>query len=150
MKKILEEKAKNSNLKIKIVEKAGQKLSTYLGKFDKTKSSELCTEKDCLICTNTTKMTRKCRIPNIVYKISCQECAKNGIKSNYYGESNFNGYTRGRQHVENYRSTNKNTQEKSAMRQHAKHQHNDKKIEFKMTVIKTFKQKKQKTKNKIH
>ena len=128
LKKIIEDKAKKANLKIKVVEKAGQKLSTYLGKFDKTKSAELCTEKDCLICTNSTKLTRKCRTPNIVYKISCQECAKNGIKSNYYGESNFNGYTRGLQHVEKYRSTNKNTQEKSALRRHAKEQPEEKKF----------------------
>ena len=62
-----------------------------------------------------------------MYKISCKECTKNGIKSNYYGESNFNGYTRGLQHVENYKSKNKNTQEKSALQRHAIEQHDDKK-----------------------
>ena len=84
-------------------------------------------------------MTRKCRIPNIVYKISCKECAKHGLKANYYGESSFNGYTRGKQHVEKYRSQNKSTQEKSAMRIHAKEQHNDKKVEFKMEILQSFK-----------
>ena len=74
-----------------------------------------------------------------MYKITCKECEKSGLKANYYGESSFNGYTRGVQHLENYRSKNKTTQEKSAMRQHAKDQHNDKKIDYKMTVIKTFK-----------
>ena len=139
LKKIIEEKAKNANLKIKIVEKAGQKLSSYLKKFDKTQPEAPCTEKDCLICTNSTKIARKCRTPNIVYKISCIECAKNGIKSNYYGESSFNGYTRGAQHVQNYRSKDKNTQEKSALRKHAQEQHNDKKVEYKMEVLETFK-----------
>ena len=38
LKKIIDEKAKKANLKIKLVEKAGQKLSTYLRKFDKTNS----------------------------------------------------------------------------------------------------------------
>ena len=61
------------------------------------------------------------------------------MKANYYGESSFNGYTRGAQHLEKYKSKNKTTQEKSAMRQHAINQHNDKKVEFKMTVVKTFK-----------
>ena len=84
-------------------------------------------------------MARKCRTPNIVYKISCKECDKNGIKSNYYGESNFNGYTRGLQHAKNYRSQNKNTQEKSALRRHAKEQHEDKNVPYKMEVIKSFK-----------
>ena len=41
--------------------------------------------------------------------------------------------------MENYRSKNKNTQEKSAMRQHAIEVHNDKKVEFKMDIIKSFK-----------
>ena len=68
-----------------------------------------------------------------------QRMRKNGLKANYYGESSFNGYTRGAQHLENYRSKNKATQEKSAMRRHAKEQHNDRKIDYKMTVIKTFK-----------
>ena len=92
-----------------------------------------------MICQNTDKFIRKCRIPSLVYKITCKECEKSGIKANYYGESSFNGYTRGVQHLANYRSTNKATQEKSAMRQHAKDHHNDKKVDFKMTVIDTFK-----------
>ena len=75
----------------------------------------------------------------MVYKITCKECEKARIKANYYGESSFNGYTRGVQHLENYRSKNKDTQEKSALRQHAKDHHNDNKVEFKMTVLKTFK-----------
>ena len=61
------------------------------------------------------------------------------IKSNYYGETSFNGYTRGVQHQNNYRSKNKDVQEKSAMRKHAKNVHNDKKVEYKMEIVKTFK-----------
>ena len=92
-----------------------------------------------MICTNTTKNTRKCRTPNIVYKITCKECEKYGLKAHYFGESSFNGYTRGTQHANNYRSKNKNTQEKSALRTHAKEQHGDKKVEYRMEVLKTFK-----------
>ena len=88
---------------------------------------------------NTTKNNRKCRFPSLVYKITCKECEKSGLNANYYGECSFNGYTRGAQHLANYRSKNKATQEKSAMRQHAKLHHNDKKVDFKMTVMKTFK-----------
>ena len=42
-------------------------------------------------------------------------------------------------HVQNYRSTNKNTQEKSALRIHAKNEHQDKKVEYKMEVLQAFK-----------
>ena len=93
-----------------------------------------------MICTNSTsKNTRKCRTPNIVYKISCKECLQNGITSNYYGESSFNGYTRGVQHLNNYKSKNKDTKEKSALRQHAITVHNDKKVNYQMEIIKSFK-----------
>ena len=85
------------------------------------------------------KKHKKCRTPNIVYKITCKECEKFGLKANYFGESSFNGYTRSVQHAEKYRSTNKNTQEKSALRIHAKEQHRDKKVEYKMEVLQTFK-----------
>ena len=141
LKKAIEEKAKTANLKIKIVEKAGTKLGTYLRKFDKTKTSQICKERDFLLCTNTIKGSRKWIIPSIVYKISCKECLKNGIKANYYGESNFNGYTRGVQHIENYKSKNKDTQEKSALRQHAMKVHNDKKVTYKMEILESFKNK---------
>ena len=73
------------------------------------------------------------------YKISCKECEKYGLKANYYGVTSFNGYTRGVQHAEKYRSKNKNTQEKSALRCHAKEQHQDKKVDFKMEVLQSFK-----------
>ena len=139
LKEIVEEKAKLANLKVKIVEKAGNKLSTYLKQYDKTNTNEPCKEKDCMICSNTTKMTKRCRISNIVYKITCKECEQSGIKANYYGESSFNGYTRGVQHLEKYKSKNINTQEKSALRTHAKQHHGDKKINFKMEILQTFK-----------
>ena len=92
-----------------------------------------------MICPNSNNNIRKCRIPSIVYKITCKECEKNKIKSHYYGETSFNGYTRGAKHLENYRSNNKNTQEKSGLRKHAKEIHQDKKVDYKMEVLKTFK-----------
>ena len=139
LKKIIDEKAKAANLKIKIVERSGMKLGSYIKKFDKTNQKGPCDEPDCLICRSTTKNTRKCRIPSVVYKITCQECEKSKIKANYYGETSFNGYTRGLQHQNNYRSKTKSVQEKSAMRKHAKEVHNDKKVNYKMEILKSFK-----------
>ena len=43
------------------------------------------------------------------------------------------------QHQTKYRSKSKKTQEKSALRKHAKEYHNDKKVDYKMEVLKTFK-----------
>ena len=75
---------------------------------------------------------------NIVYKISCKECLAEKIMANYFGESNFNGFTRGKRHLENDQSQNKETMEKSAMRRHDKEVHNKRNVEFQMEIIKTF------------
>ena len=134
-----EEIAKQEGLKIKIVEKTGMKLGSYLKKFDKTKNNQTCGDKDCLVCKNSLKNNSKCRIPNIVYKLTCMECEKEKLLSRYFGESHFNGFTRGGQHQRNYRSKNKKVQEESAMRKHAKEVHRDRKIDYRMDIIKTFK-----------
>ena len=106
--------------------------------FDKTKNKTNCGDKDCLVCKNSSKKNTKCRIPNVVYKISCLECQKQNVKACYYGETCFNAYTRGGQHQTNYRSKNKKVQEDSAMRRHAKECHDDKKVDYRMEVLKTF------------
>ena len=67
------------------------------------------------------------------------ECEIEKLKARYYGESNFNGFTRGGQHQMNYRSKNKEVQEESAMRKHAKEVHNDKNIKYRIDILKTFK-----------
>ena len=139
LKRKFEEKAKQEGLKLRIVEKTGMKLGGYLKKFDRTKSNQTCGDKDCLVCKNSVKKNSKCRIPNIVYKITCMECEKEKLKSPYYGESHFNGFTRGGQHQKNYRSKNKKVQEDSALRRHAQEVHKDKKVEYRMEILKTFK-----------
>ena len=139
LKKILKEKARIANLRINVVEKPGMKLSSHLKKYEKTANKENCGKNDCMICKNSNQGKKKCRIPNIVYRITCEECEKSKISANYYGETSFNGYTRGLQHQQKYRSKSLKTQEKSAMRKHAKEIHGDKNVKYKMEVIKTFK-----------
>ena len=137
LKKEVDKIAKNSGLRVKVVERPGKKLIDYLKGFDKTRKLDKCSEPDCLICQ--TDKGGNCRKPNLVYKITCKECQQNNKKANYYGESNFNGYTRGKQHLENYKSNCQTTQEKSAMRRHAKEVHRDRQVDFEMKLIKTFK-----------
>ena len=57
LKKIIEEKARIANLRIKIVEKSGMKLGSYIKKFDKTNKKGPCKENDCLICKNSNQNT---------------------------------------------------------------------------------------------
>ena len=139
LKKSFEEQAKKEGLKIKIVEKSGMKLGSYLKKFDKTQNKGTCGDKDCLVCKHSLKANTKCRIPNICYKFTCIDCEKEKLKSRYFGETNFNGFTRGSQHQRNYRSKNKKVQEESAMRKHAKEVHGDKNVAYRMEILKVFK-----------
>mgnify|MGYP003329043163 CR=1 FL=1 len=60
-------------------------------------------------------------------------------KARYFGESHFNAYTRGKQHLDKYNSNNANTQEKSALRRHSKEVHGDKQVKYEMKLIKNFK-----------
>ena len=107
-----------------MVEKPGKKLIDFIKSADKTNQKPKCGEEDCLMCESDTKGGRKCRKSNIVYEITCEECKKSKKIARYFGETHFNAYTRGKQHLEKYLSTNVNTQEKSAMKQHALSQRN--------------------------
>ena len=127
-------------MKIRVVEKTVKKLIDYLKSFDKTKAKSKCGEADCLMCSGDTKIGRKCRKNDIVYQITCEECKKENKKSNYFGETNFNAYTRGKQHIDNYKSNCESTQEKSALRKHAKEIHNDNNVKYTMKIVKTFKE----------
>ena len=68
LKKIIEEQAKSAKLKVKVVEKAGTKLGTYLRKFDKTNTKGPCQEKNCMICQNTTEIIENAESPVLCTK----------------------------------------------------------------------------------
>ena len=99
LKKVIEEEAKACALKIRVVEKPGKKLIDYLKSFDKTNENPKCEEKDCLTCGNGEKKGGHCRKHDIVYKIACEECETNKKSANYYGDTHFNAYTRGKIHL---------------------------------------------------
>ena len=140
LKKLIEEEAKACELRIKIVEKPGKKLIDYMKSFDKSHENLKCEEKDCLACGNGKEGEGKCRKHDIVYKIACLECKAIKKSANYFGDTHFNAYTRGKQHLENYHSSNAKTQEDSALRRHAKEVHNDKKVKYEMSIVKSFKE----------
>ena len=107
---------------------------------NKTNENPKCDEKECMTCQNGKQPEGKCRKNDIVYKISCEECETKKKRANYYGDTHFNAFTRGKQHLEKYRSKNAKTQENSALRRHAKEVHNDKKVKFNMSIVKSFKE----------
>ena len=139
LKTIIEDEAKACNLRVRVVEKPGRKLIDYIKSSDKTNEKPKCGDESCIMCETDTKGGRKCRKSDIVYEITCEECKKAKKRARYFGETHFNAYTRGKQHLEKYNSNNENTQEKSALRKHAKDVHEDKHVKFGMKIVKNFK-----------
>ena len=129
LKKAYEEEIKKSRFKIKIVEKSGKKLKDTLHKKDPFKS-EKCGKIDCFVCTTNGK--GNCRKENVTYTIRCmEECDKKDI---YYGETSYNAYTRGGEHLHKYNSKDP----KSIMFQHDNLVHEGRKCKYQMSVTGTF------------
>ena len=115
LRKVVELETKGKGWTVKVIERAGMKLQHQLPGL---KESTTPTKPDRFIHTSGGK--GDCRKEGLVYKGTCLTCkakgpsseidkngkvkllngARGGLKSIYWGESGFNGYTRGRQHLE--------------------------------------------------
>ena len=83
---------------MRIVEKNGDKLEDILTKSDPF-GEDKCNQETCLLCQTTDKEKGQCKIRNIVYKIECTRCKKEGKQSTYWGETARNAQLRGKEHV---------------------------------------------------
>ena len=125
LKKAYEEEIRNSTFKIKVIEKSGTKLKDILHRKDPFKTTN-CERNDCFICTSGGK--GDCTKDNVTYKIKCtEECNKRDI---YNGESSYNGYTRGGEHLKKYEKNDPN----SMLIQHCNNEHQGEKVRFRMDV----------------
>ena len=124
-KRIMEEVGR-SEVKIKVVERPGKKFKQMLQKNDPFKQKE-CGDESCFVC-NTTK-EGSCRKPGVTYMMNCKgTCDRESV---YYGETHANAYTRGKEHVSEYRRKQKN----SVLWKHCVKQHNGEEQEFEMKVV---------------
>ena len=69
------------------------------------------------------------------YRISCLECPDDGLVTEYEGETGRNGCSRGLEHQSGLR----NEDESNPLWKHCTIQHDERKVNFKMNVLKTFK-----------
>ena len=88
--------------KVRIVERAGPKMSTLLSNRTPWKK-ERCGREDCPPCET---KPGSCRTLNPVYKITCLDCASIGKQTHYIGESSRSLYDRTREHVQALRDKN--------------------------------------------
>ncbi len=129
LKKAYEEEIRKSELKIKVVEQTGTKIKDILHKKDPFKQDR-CTRGDCFVCTTNGK--GNCSKENATYQISCTEgCQKKDI---YKGETAYNTYTRGVEHLQKYINNNPT----SMLLEHCNIAHDGRKVNFKMDVTGTY------------
>ena len=89
--------------RVKVIERAGPTMGSLL--YNKTPwSKEHCGRQDCLPCQT---KPGGCKVPNITYRLKCQECQSLGIKSHYIVKSHRTFYDRAREHSTALRNRNK-------------------------------------------
>lgn len=129
LKKRYERRIKETNIKIKIMEKPGRSLKSLIQKPDPFKR-KTCKRSDCFVCK--TEGKGDCSKNNINYDITCKKECKN--KDIYRGETSNNGYTRGKKHQELL----KNKSESSILWKHCIDHHSGRMQKFKMDVTGSF------------
>ena len=129
LKKAYEQKIDESPFNIKVIERGGKKLKDVLHKKDPFKSKD-CGRDNCFVCTTGGK--GDCTKENVNYSIQCMgECNNRDI---YHGESSYNTYTRGCEHLQKFNK--KDT--KSMLVQHCNLVHQGQETNFQMNVTGTF------------
>ena len=129
LKKIYEEQIKKTEFKIKVVEKGGTKMKDILHRKNPFKKMK-CDRNDCFVCSTGGKGA--CDKENITYDIICQAPCLH--KSVYRGESSFNAYTRGKEHLEKYQAGDA----QSTLVNHCNDKHGGEHVQFRMDVTGYF------------
>ena len=66
-----------------------------------------CSDTGCFPCSTGKKLPFSCRIPGASYQIVCTICEQlgHGVNAVYYGETGQNLYTRGKQHISEFKKS---------------------------------------------
>ena len=125
---------KASGLKIRIVERAGRSVKSLLQRSDPFRVSS-CSRGDCFVCTSDGK--GNCRAKGVTYEVCCVPCSKmpSPCRCKYIGETARNAYSRGKEHLSGLMNRSKS----SVLWDHCKEVHNGSIVDFKMSVIKRYK-----------
>ena len=150
---IVDIETKDKGWTVKVVERAGVKLQHQLPGLKEPIS---CNKPDCFIHKSGGK--GDCRKEGLVYKGTCLTCkvkgpssevdrngqikiltgARESTKSIYWGESSFNGYTRGRQHLEALKKPKKHQENAFVRHTEDCHMGEEAEVKFKMDVVKCY------------
>ena len=130
LKKMYEEVIKRSGVRIKVVERIGRTLKSQLQVSNPFRDPN-CGRGDCLVCT--TFGQGNCNTENITYRIDCS--GGNCEKDIYKGESAYNGYTRGVEHMARLTARDLNN---SPLWRHCTEQHRGEMQTFLMSVTGSY------------
>ena len=83
-----------------------------------------CGRENCLSCAS--GKPGNCETNSVGYRIQCNVCQRDGIRSIYEGESGRNAYSRGLEHQQNLESE----KEDSPLWKHCTLEHNNEKVNF--------------------
>ena len=130
LKRMYEEIVRGSGIRMKVVEKTGRTLKSQLQTSDPFRDPD-CGREDCLVCT--TFGQGNCNTESVTYRIDCGsgDCEKDVYK----GESAYNAYTRGGEHMGRLTARDENN---SPLWRHCVDQHGGEMQTFLMSVTGTY------------
>ena len=126
LQKMYQREIARSGIRIKVIERAGITLKNKLQRSNPFRP-ELCGRAQCLVCT--TGGEGNCNAESITYDLLCKRADCNR-KNVYRGESSYNAFTRGKEHISDLRAKN----QKSVLWRHCREIHGGEVQEFKMNV----------------
>ena len=127
LKKKLQKKIDESDLKIRVIEKTGSTMLRTLQKASITEERQ-CPDSECMVCL-TSKKKGLCRKEGVTYEIRCEEC-----NEHYIGETGRCANARLKEHIQDYRMEKEN----SVMWRHCSERHDGERKKFKSKVKQIF------------
>ena len=126
--------------RIKVIERGGRRIADSLSRKNPW-APDRCQKEDCMLCQS--QMVDKadkgkpaaCVCENVVYRISCDECALDKVSAHYYGESAQTGYLHGGEHAQGRAGM----REDNALHKHDVLHHPGKLPTYSMKIVRTHK-----------
>ena len=121
----------NRCVRFKIVETGGDSVKSLLQRSDQW-SGGRCGRPKCFPCKG--EKGGDCKRSCVTYKITCLECKLQGVVAEYCGETYRNMYSRGKEHLDDYR----NKTDKSVLWAHCVDKHDSCTVQFSMELTGSF------------
>ena len=134
LQKSYQEVVRDSGIKIRVVERAGRTVKTFLQRSNPFRT-QFCDKEDCFVCISGGK--GDCRASGVTYEISCVQCKTidQPVRYKYIGETARNAYSRGKEHLAGLRNKSKT----SCLWEHCRDIHCGEVVNFQMSVLKRYK-----------